>query len=61
MILRLHFEAADKPEHLLLAPYFKEEMKKLLPGWKNLVAQSMREELPKLFFSIELFLLNGFR
>jgi len=45
------FEAADKPEHLLLAPYFKEEMKKLLPGWKNLVAQSMREELPVPSFS----------
>lgn len=45
------FEAADKPEHLLLAPYFKEEMKKLLPGWKNLVAQSMREELPVPAFS----------
>ncbi len=45
------FEAADKPEHLLLAPYFKEEMKMLLPGWKNLVAQSMREELPVPAFS----------
>lgn len=45
------FEAVDKPEHLLLAPYFKEEMKMLLPGWKNLVAQSMREELPVPAFS----------
>ena len=40
------FEAADKPKHLLLAPYFREEIKSLLPGWKNLVAEAMKEELP---------------
>ena len=45
-ILQLPFEATDMPKHLLLAPYFKEEMKTLLPGWKSLVAESMKEELP---------------
>ena len=45
------FEATDKPKHLLLAPYFKEEMKTLLPGWKSLVAESMKEELPVPAFS----------
>ena len=45
------FEATDKPKHLLLAPYFKEEMKTLLPGWKNLVAEAMKEELPVPAFS----------
>lgn len=45
------FEAKEKPEHLLLAPYFKEEMKQLLPGWKNLVAAAVREELPVPAFS----------
>lgn len=45
------FESADKPGHLLLAPYFKNEMKELLSGWKNLVAQAMREELPAPAFS----------
>lgn len=45
------FEAEDKPEHLLLAPYFRDEIKELLSGWKNLVAQAMREELPAPAFS----------
>ena len=45
------FEAKEKPEHLLLAPYFKEEMRQLLPGWKNLVAAAVREELPVPAFS----------
>lgn len=45
------FEAKDKPGHLLLAPYFHDEIKGLLPGWKNLVAQSMKEELPVPAFS----------
>lgn len=45
------FEAKDKPEHLLLAPYFRDEMKGLLPGWKNLVLQAVREELPVPAFS----------
>lgn len=45
------FEAEDKPEHLLLAPYFKNEIQQVLPGWKHLVAQSMKEELPVPAFS----------
>jgi 6-phosphogluconate dehydrogenase len=45
------FEAKDKPKHLLLAPYFKNEMQLLLSGWKHLVAQSMKEELPVPAFS----------
>lgn len=45
------FEAKDKPKHLLLAPYFRDEIKGLLSGWKNLVAQAMREELPAPAFS----------
>ena len=50
---KLANEPADnnKPEHLLLAPYFKEEMKTLLPGWKNLVAEAVKEELPVPAFS----------
>lgn len=45
------FETEDKPKHLLLAPYFRDEIKGLLPGWKGLVAQAMREELPVPAFS----------
>lgn len=45
------FEAEEKPAHLLLAPYFRDEMKGLLPGWKNLVAEAMREEIPVPAFS----------
>ncbi|WP_455586054.1 decarboxylating NADP(+)-dependent phosphogluconate dehydrogenase [Bacteroides sp.] len=45
------FEVKDKPKHLLLAPYFRDEIKGLLTGWKNLVAQAMREELPVPAFS----------
>lgn len=45
------FEAAVRPKHLLLAPYFKKELQELLPGWKRLVAQAMREELPVPAFS----------
>ena len=45
------FETKDKPQHLLLAPYFKEEIKQLLSGWKHLVAQAVKEELPVPAFS----------
>ena len=45
------FEVKDKPRHLLLAPYFKEEIKQLLSGWKHLVVQAMKEELPVPAFS----------
>ena len=45
------FEAKDKPQNLLLAPYFRDEIKGLLSGWKTLVVQAMREELPVPAFS----------
>ena len=45
------FEATDKPKHLLMAPYFREEMKASLSGWKSLVAEAMKEELPVPAFS----------
>lgn len=45
------FEAKEKPAHLLLAPYFQNEMKSLLAGWKNLVTEALREELPVPAFS----------
>lgn len=45
------FEAKEKPKHLLLAPYFRDEMQQLLPGWKQLVVQAMKEELPVPAFS----------
>jgi len=45
------FEAKDKPQHLLMAPYFKAEMGELLVGWKYLVAEAMKEELPVPAFS----------
>ena len=45
------FEVKDKPQNLLLAPYFRDEIKGLLSGWKTLVVQAMREELPVPAFS----------
>ena len=45
------FEASVKPKNLLLAPYFRDEIKSLLPDWKDLVAEAMREELPVPAFS----------
>ena len=45
------FEGNEKPQHLLLTPYFSNEMKQLLSGWKHLVAQAMKEELPVPAFS----------
>ena len=45
------FEAQVKPENLLLAPYFRDEIKSLLPGWKSLVVEAMKEEFPVPAFS----------
>lgn len=45
------FETVNKPAHLLLAPYFKEEIEELRPGWKKLVVQALNEELPVPAFS----------
>ncbi|MDR0939676.1 MAG: decarboxylating NADP(+)-dependent phosphogluconate dehydrogenase [Mediterranea sp.] len=40
------FEADEKPEHLLLAPFFREEMESMLYGWKNIVAEATKTEIP---------------
>lgn len=45
------FEEKEKPQNLLLAPYFKNEIQQLLSGWKHLAAQAMKEELPIPAFS----------
>lgn len=45
------FEAKEKPKHLLLAPFFKEEIRALIPGWKYLVSHAVKEELPVPAFS----------
>lgn len=45
------FKSGGKLRHLLLTPYFKKEMQQLLPGWKHLVAQAVKEELPVPAFS----------
>ncbi len=41
----------EKPQHLLLASYFKKQITEALSGWKQLVAFSMMEELPVPAFS----------
>ncbi|WP_291529932.1 decarboxylating NADP(+)-dependent phosphogluconate dehydrogenase [Bacteroides sp. UBA939] len=45
------FEASGKTNHLLLAPYFKQEIQQMLSGWKHLVVHAMNEELPVPAFS----------
>ncbi len=45
------YEVADKPRHLLLAPYFAHEMEELLEGWKSLVAQCVLADVPTPAFS----------
>ncbi len=45
------FETGEKPENLLLAPYFRNEIQDLLAGWKHLVAEAVNEELPVPAFS----------
>lgn len=45
------FEAKEKPKHLLFDPYFMNEVKTLLFGWKHLVSHALREELPIPAFS----------
>ncbi|MDL2213782.1 decarboxylating NADP(+)-dependent phosphogluconate dehydrogenase [Bacteroides sp. OttesenSCG-928-D19] len=42
---------ANTSEHLLLTPYFKNEIQESLPGWKHLVAVATEEELPVPAFS----------
>lgn len=45
------YRSADRTGHLLLAPYFEKEMYTLLPGWKRLVAEAAKEEVPIPAFS----------
>lgn len=45
------YDAPEKPKHLLFAPYFQEEVKQLLFGWKHLVSHALRQELPIPAFS----------
>ncbi|MBP7856910.1 MAG: decarboxylating NADP(+)-dependent phosphogluconate dehydrogenase [Prevotella sp.] len=45
------YEVAEKPENLLLAPYFANEISGLLEGWKTLVAQCVLAGLSTPAFS----------
>lgn len=45
------FEVEEKPDHLLLTPYFKEEIKEVFAGWKRMVAFALTEGLPVPAFS----------
>lgn len=45
------YEEADKPRHLLLAPYFAEEMNRLIDGWRQIVARTVTVGLPVPAFS----------
>lgn len=45
------FEAKDKPAHLLLAPYFKEEIKDSFLGWRRVVSFAITEGIPVPAFS----------
>ncbi len=45
------YEAAPDSMNLLLTPYFREEVKGMLQGWKTVVADSVREGLPVPAFS----------
>lgn len=45
------FNAAQQPIHLLLSPYFSQEIKQALPGWKRLVLRATEHQLPVPAFS----------
>ncbi|MBM6992586.1 MAG: decarboxylating NADP(+)-dependent phosphogluconate dehydrogenase [Prevotella sp.] len=45
------YEVAEKPRHLLLAPYFAQEVEQLLGGWRSLVARAVTDGLPVPAFS----------
>lgn len=45
------YEQPEHPRHLLLAPYFAQEIESLLSGWKSLVATAITEGLPVPAFS----------
>lgn len=45
------YEAKEKPEHLLLAPYFREEIKQVFPGWQRMVVYVVQRGLPAPAFS----------
>lgn len=49
--IAIAFETAEKPEHLLLAPYFKNEIKDVFLGWRRTVAFAITEGLPVPAFS----------
>ena len=45
------FETSERPGHLLLAPYFENEIRRLLADWRQLVAMAVVEGLPIPAFS----------
>lgn len=45
------YDEAEKPRHLLLAPYFSREMEQLLGGWRTLVGKALTSGLPVPAFS----------
>lgn len=45
------YEAKEKPQHLLLAPYFKQELKEAFHDWRKLVVYALKEGIPVPAFS----------
>ena len=40
------YKGAVQPENMLLIPYFRDEIKPLLPGWKNTVVKAIQNGVP---------------
>ena len=55
------FDADPKLENLLLAPYFKEAVKKAQSAWRNVVATAVRLGIPTPAFSAALAYYDGYR
>ncbi len=55
------FDAAEPPENLLLAPYFKKAVGKAQTAWRNVVTTAVRLGIPTPAFSAALAYYDGYR
>jgi 6-phosphogluconate dehydrogenase len=55
------FDAKQKPENLLLTPYFQRALRKAQTAWRNVVATAVRLGIPTPAFSAALAYYDGYR
>lgn len=55
------YKGSATPEHMLMIPYFRDEIKSLIPGWKDTIVKAIQNDIPVPAFSAALNYFNSLK